>query len=31
MILIGSVFSGASDQGLKEVKLGVGGGSKTGE
>jgi len=30
MILIGSVFSGASDQGLKDVKLGVGGGSKMG-
>lgn len=30
MVLIGSVFSGASDQGLKEVKLGVGGGSKLG-
>lgn len=30
MILIGSVFSGASDQGLKEVKLGVGGGSEPG-
>jgi predicted nucleic acid-binding Zn-ribbon protein len=27
MILIGSVFSGASGEGLKEVKLGVGGGS----
>lgn len=31
MILIGSVFSGASDQGLKDVKLGVGGGSKLGD
>jgi len=31
MILIGSVFSGASDQGLKEVKLGVGGGSEMGD
>ena len=30
MILIGSVFSGASDEGLKEVRLGVGGGSETG-
>lgn len=30
MILIGSVFSGASGEGLKEVKLGVGGGSITG-
>lgn len=27
MILIGSVFSGSSGEGLKEVKLGVGGGS----
>lgn len=31
MILIGSVFSGASGEGLKEVKLGVGGGSKMGD
>jgi len=31
MILIGSVFSGASDQGLKDVKLGVGGGSDLGK
>ena len=30
MILIGSVFSGASGEGLKEVKLGVGGGSTSG-
>jgi hypothetical protein len=30
MILIGSVFSGASGEGLKEVKLGVGGGSTLG-
>ncbi|MDL5501890.1 MAG: hypothetical protein QSU88_01605, partial [Candidatus Methanoperedens sp.] len=30
MILIGSVFSGASGEGLKEVKLGVGGGSTIG-
>ncbi|VVB84441.1 Chromosome partition protein Smc [uncultured archaeon] len=31
MILIGSVFSGASGEGLKDVKLGVGGGSGQGE
>lgn len=31
MILIGSVFSGASDGGLKDVKLGVGGGSDLGK
>jgi ABC-type multidrug transport system permease subunit/predicted nucleic acid-binding Zn-ribbon protein len=31
MILIGSVFSGASGEGLKDVKLGVGGGSEQGE
>ena len=31
MILIGSVFSGASDKGLKDVKLGVGGGSTSGD
>ncbi|VVB85504.1 Chromosome partition protein Smc [uncultured archaeon] len=31
MILIGSVFSGAADEGLKEVKLGVGGGSDPGK
>jgi ABC-type multidrug transport system permease subunit/predicted nucleic acid-binding Zn-ribbon protein len=30
-ILIGSVFSGASDQGLRDVKLGVGGGSDLGK
>ncbi|MCZ7382309.1 MAG: ABC transporter permease [Candidatus Methanoperedens sp.] len=31
MILIGSVFSGSSDAGLKDVKLGVGGGSDLGK
>ncbi len=31
MVLIGSVFSGASDEGLKDVKLGVGGGSDLGK
>lgn len=31
MILIGSVFSGASGEGLKDVKLGVGGGSTLGD
>jgi ABC-type multidrug transport system permease subunit len=31
MILIGSVFSGASEEGLKDVKLGVGGGSTLGD
>lgn len=31
MILIGSVFSGASGGGFKDVKLGVGGGSEQGE
>jgi ABC-type multidrug transport system permease subunit/predicted nucleic acid-binding Zn-ribbon protein len=31
MILIGSVFSGASEAGLKDVKLGVGGGSDLGK
>lgn len=31
MILIGSVFSGASGEGLKDVRLGVGGGSGQGE
>ena len=31
MILIGSVFSGASREGLKDVKLGVGGGSTLGD
>ncbi len=31
MILIGSVFSGASREGLKDVRLGVGGGSGQGE
>lgn len=31
MILIGSVFSGTPDKGLKEVRLGVGGGSELGE
>lgn len=31
MILIGSVFSGASGEGLKDVKLGVGGGSILGD
>ncbi len=31
MILIGSVFSGASDQSLRDVKLGVGGGSELGK
>jgi ABC-type multidrug transport system permease subunit len=31
MILIGSVFSGSSGEGLKNVKLGVGGGSGQGE
>ncbi len=31
MILIGSVFSGASEQGLKDVRLGVGGGSEQGK
>jgi ABC-type multidrug transport system permease subunit len=31
MILIGSVFSGASGEGLKDVKLGVGGGSTMGD
>ena len=31
MVLIGSVFSGASDEGLKGVKLGVGGGSDLGK
>ncbi|MFZ3060034.1 MAG: ABC transporter permease [Candidatus Methanoperedens sp.] len=31
MILIGSVFSGAADEGLKDVKLGVGGGSDLGK
>ncbi len=31
MILIGSVFSGAADEGLKDVKLGVGGGSDIGK
>ncbi len=30
MILIGSVFSGSSDEGLKDVRLGVGGGSGAG-
>jgi len=30
MVLIGSVFSGASEQGLKDVRLGVGGGSDLG-
>lgn len=31
MILIGSVFSGSSGEGLKDVRLGVGGGSGQGE
>lgn len=31
MILIGSVFSGSSGEGLKDVKLGVGGGSDQGK
>jgi len=31
MILIGSVFSGASGEGFKDVKLGVGGGSTLGD
>jgi len=31
MILIGSVFSGASGEGLRDVKLGVGGGSTLGD
>ncbi len=31
MVLIGSVFSGASEGGLKDVKLGVGGGSEQGK
>jgi len=31
MILIGSVFSGASGEGLKDIKLGVGGGSTLGD
>jgi ABC-type multidrug transport system permease subunit/predicted nucleic acid-binding Zn-ribbon protein len=31
MVLIGSVFSGASGEGLKDVRLGVGGGSEQGE
>ncbi len=31
MVLIGSVFSGASDEGLKDVSLGVGGGSELGK
>ncbi|MCX9084484.1 MAG: ABC transporter permease [Candidatus Methanoperedens sp.] len=31
MILIGSVFSGASGEGLKDVKLGIGGGSNLGD
>jgi len=31
MILIGSVFQGASGEGLKDVKLGVGGGSTLGD
>ncbi|MDF1532118.1 MAG: ABC transporter permease [ANME-2 cluster archaeon] len=30
MILIGSVFSGGADQGLKDIRLGVGGGSQLG-
>jgi len=30
-ILIGSVFSGGADQGLKDVRLGVGGGSELGK
>ncbi len=31
MVLIGSVFSGASDEGLKDVSLGVGGGLEQGK
>ncbi len=31
MVLIGSVFSGASEGGLRDVKLGVGGGSEQGK
>ncbi|MDO8726377.1 MAG: ABC transporter permease [Candidatus Methanoperedens sp.] len=31
MVLIGSVFSGASEGGVKDVKLGVGGGSEQGK
>jgi len=31
MILIGSMFTGGSDQGLKNIRLGVGGGSELGE
>lgn len=31
MVLIGSVFSGASGEGFRDIKLGVGGGSEQGE
>ncbi len=31
MILIGSMFTGGTDQGLKDIRLGVGGGSQLGE
>ncbi|MCD4809624.1 MAG: ABC transporter permease [Methanosarcinales archaeon] len=31
MILIGSMFTGGTDQGLKDIRLGVGGGSELGE
>ena len=31
MILVGSMFTGGADQGLKDIRLGVGGGSELGE